>query len=202
MNDDFMPGFPGADIPAGAPAGRAYARRLHDFQALRRGHPPPRDEQPQAPGLRPHAGQAPRRAEEQLQQLRGRHAARLSAPPPGDGRREEVQHGPANAAAGDSPGPAAHRRSRSRRWRTPRRSSAGSRRSRSSRARSRHACAAGIQDFEAGPARRTTPPCTSASAASASRAWGRCSSPSTVKKGYASQQPEFVLRRPKVIVSE
>ena len=35
----------------------------------------------------------------------------------------------------------------------------------------------GIQAYEAVSARRTTPPCTSASAASASRAWGRSWSP-------------------------
>ena len=60
----------------------------------------------------------------------------------------------------------------------------------------------GIQATTPSSARRTTPPCTSASAARRVEGMGAAAVAEQREHGYASQQPEFVLRRPKVIVTE
>ena len=60
----------------------------------------------------------------------------------------------------------------------------------------------GIHLYERPSEPRTTPPCTNGSAARRVDGLPALMIAETREKGYASQQPEFILRRPKVIVTE
>ena len=97
----------------------------------------------------------------------------------------------------------AHRRRSSRSGGSSKRSSAGSRRSRSNRARwTRRLLRHGIHPYDAVISSPYNPAIHERVGSKRVEGMGPLLVAEQLERGYASQQPEFVLRRPKVIVSE
>ena len=203
MNDDFTPGYPGAETPAAAPREDHTLGASTIFKLCAEVIQLREMNNRQHKMFESSLANTARRTQKEFQPTRRRIAQGVPAAQARNGRRKEVQHGLADVVAGNPSGFAAHHGTEAETGGAGSRARLdGSGRGRELRKVEAAVRQKNIVEYEGRPGEAYNPALHKRVGSERVEGMGPLLVARTVKKGYASQQPDFVLQRPEVIVTE